>query len=198
MRRGRLLAALRWQVVVFACSSTGACAAANGRAHSPDETKPMVGSAAVDSKAPPANLSQSSAPAIAPERSAGMGRSAPDPGTVAAREPLVERGANLQRRDVIAVLSQGLPAFLQTVQVEPKLAAGNRFYGWTIVDMAAGPAWRSGVLRVGDVVIRVNGKSVERPDDALAVWQALAVAPELRITFEREGARRELVHPIEE
>lgn len=87
--------------------------------------------------------------------------------------------------------------FLQTLQVEPRLS-GNRFSGWTIVNLGPGPLWRGGTIHVGDVVLRVNGKSVERPEEALAVWQGLAVAPELRVTFERGGTRRDVVHRIED
>jgi type II secretory pathway component PulC len=44
----------------------------------------------------------------------------------------------------------------------------------------------------------VNGRPIERPEQALAAFQSLAVAKELRVAYERNGAPRELVYPIDD
>jgi hypothetical protein len=46
-------------------------------------------------------------------------------------------------------------------------------------------------------VKRVNGKPLERPEEAWEAWKSAATARELRIQLERGGATRELVIPID-
>lgn len=103
--------------------------------------------------------------------------------------------ATISRRELMAVLSRGLPTFLASVSVSPSLRNG-RFHGWTIVAMKRPPLGFGTGLAPGDVVIQVNGKPIERPEEALGVWRSLAVAPELLIVYERRGERRFLVYPI--
>jgi type II secretory pathway component PulC len=88
--------------------------------------------------------------------------------------------------------------FLTRVQVEPALANG-RFRGWRIVKLAPDdPMWRGVDLAPGDIVNQVNGLPIEHPEQALAAFQSLAVAKELRVTFDRNGTRREIVYPIDD
>ena len=47
-------------------------------------------------------------------------------------------------------------------------------------------------LKPGDVVTRVNGHSIERPEQALKVWNGLRVASELFVEYERDGRARSL------
>jgi len=49
-----------------------------------------------------------------------------------------------------------------------------------------------------DVVTAVNERPIERPEQAFSAFQSLAVAKELRVTYERKGARREIVYPIDD
>jgi S1-C subfamily serine protease len=131
----------------------------------------------------------SSAPPAEPTR-------APRPATSA--EAPAPRPGRLWRRDVTATLSRGLGDFLTRLEVEP-LAPGGKFRGWRIAKLRQGdPLWAGGELVPGDVVTAVNGRPIERPEQALAAFQSLAVAPELRVAFERDGARRELVYPIDD
>jgi type II secretory pathway component PulC len=60
------------------------------------------------------------------------------------------------------------------------------------------PIWIGVDLAPSDVVTAVNGRPIERPEQALTAFQSLAVATELRVTYERDGARRELVYPIDD
>ena len=115
-----------------------------------------------------------------------------------AEPPLPSRPGRLWRRDVVATLSRGLGDFLTRLQLEPFLA-GGKFRGWRIVRLAEGDAlWKGVDLAPGDVVTSVNGRPIERPEQALTAFQSLAVVPELRVTYERDGARRELVYPIDD
>jgi type II secretory pathway component PulC len=106
------------------------------------------------------------------------------------------RPGHVWRRDVVAVLSKGLPAFLQAFPVTA-VATDGKFRGWRL-DAEPEPAYRGAGLQVGDVVVSVNGGPIERPEQALKAWQSLAIAPELRIAFERAGERRETVFPIDD
>jgi type II secretory pathway component PulC len=115
-----------------------------------------------------------------------------------AEAPLPPRPGRLWRRDVVAALSRGLGNFLSRLQVEPALGAG-KFIGWRVVELRANdPLWQGVDLAPGDVVTAVNGRPVERPEQAFAAFQSLAVAKELRVAYERAGARRELVYPIDD
>ena len=112
--------------------------------------------------------------------------------------PLPPRPGRLWRRDVVAVLSRGLGDFLSRLEVQP-LADGGKFHGWCIVRLREGdPMWQGSELLPGDVVTAVNERAIERPEQAFAVFQTLAVAKELRVTYERGGKRRELIYPIDE
>src|SRR5688572_19796691 len=114
--------------------------------------------------------------------------SSPDAGPrprASADAPLPARPGRLWRRDIVAALSRGLGDFLSRLQVEPALA-GGKFHGWRIVRLKAGdPMWQSVDLAPGDVVKTVNDRPIERPEQAFAAFQSLAVAKELRVTYER-------------
>ena len=98
----------------------------------------------------------------------------------------------------MATLSRGLGDFLTRLELEPSLT-GGKFRGWRIAKLRAGnPLWDGVNLAAGDVVLAVNGRPIERPEQALAAFQSLAVAPELRVAYERDGARREIVYPIDD
>lgn len=123
-----------------------------------------------------------------------------DAGTApqAAGAPLPARPGRLWRRDVVAALSRGLGDFLSHLQVEPALAAG-KFHGWRVIGLRAGdPLWQGTDLAPGDIVTAVNDRPIERPEQAFAAFQSLAVAKELRVTYERNKVRRELVYPIDD
>jgi len=112
--------------------------------------------------------------------------------------PLPARPGRLWRRDVVAALSRGLGDFLSHLQVEPALAAG-KFHGWRVVGLRANdPLWQGTDLAPGDIVTAVNDRPLERPEQAFAAFQSLAVAKELRVTYERNHARREIVYPIDD
>src|SRR4051794_761048 len=111
--------------------------------------------------------------------------------------PVPPRPGGLSRSEAVAALSRGFGAFLARVQVEPALSNG-KFRGWRVVKLSSDPMWRGVDLAPGDVVTQVNGLPIEHPEQALSAFQSLAVAKELRVSLERNGARREIVYPIDD
>lgn len=97
---------------------------------------------------------------------------------------------------MLDVLDRGIPWFLRQIDTEPALEQG-RFVGFRLLAFFADDARFRGVdLGPGDVVVRVNGLPVERPEHAYRVWQELRVASEIRVEYLRDGQPRELEYTI--
>jgi S1-C subfamily serine protease len=93
----------------------------------------------------------------------------------------------LRRAAVVRTLDGGLGRWLQQVDVDPKLEHG-RFRGWIIRTLPAGDACYADLdLRAGDVVTRINGRPVERPEEASDVWDGLRTSSALVVDFTRSG-----------
>lgn len=98
----------------------------------------------------------------------------------------------LGRANVAAVVDQGLGRFLRTVEVTPVLERGA-FVGFRIVSFRAADGRYSAIdLVPGDVVTRINGSPIERPEQALAIFNGLRVVSELRVEYTRGSERREI------
>jgi type II secretory pathway component PulC len=100
----------------------------------------------------------------------------------------------LRRSDVKRAVAEGVGAFLQHLELDdrPVFLAG-KFHGFRVTALRGDPRfWRGVDLRPGDVVTRVNGLAIERPEDAQQALQSLEVASELRVEIERGGESREL------
>jgi hypothetical protein len=98
------------------------------------------------------------------------------------------------RDEVDEVLLQGPGWLLQRVAPE-EVIRGSAFVGWRV--MAVPSEWGNLAIKAGDVVTQVNGAVIERPEDLWSVWVGLASAKELRVAYERDGAAKELVMPID-
>jgi hypothetical protein len=80
----------------------------------------------------------------------------------------------------------GSPAWvLQQVELQEVLNKSSKFVGWRLASMPK--SWDGFGVQPGDVVTKVNGASVERPDEFWTVWVGLADAQEIRIDLERDG-----------
>jgi type II secretory pathway component PulC len=117
----------------------------------------------------------------------------PSPGERA--PPTDQSGAHvISRSQLLPVLAGGPGAFLQKVDVAPRFADG-RFQGWRLAKLDE--RYGGGNLQPGDVIVRVNGRSVEKPDQLMEVWQSLKAAPALELELLRNGAPMKLRWPIE-
>lgn len=102
---------------------------------------------------------------------------------------------HLARADVDAVVMRnGPPWLLQRIDIEETLRDG-KFVGWRLLRMP--PEWEGIDLKPGDVITRVNGMTIEKPEDLWTAWTSLVVATDLKVAYEREGAAREMVFHID-
>jgi type II secretory pathway component PulC len=122
-------------------------------------------------------------------RTSASAQPAPQPAMAAAD---VAGRVEIARSELLAVLDAGLGRFLGRVATEPA-REGNVFLGFRVVslDTAFRAADADVGVRDGDVIVRVNGQPIERPEQALAVWEGLRVASTLAIEYLRAGERRE-------
>jgi hypothetical protein len=93
------------------------------------------------------------------------------------------------------VVSGGFGRFLQGVEVDDRPAfRDGKFLGFRLTDLRG--ELEACDLQRGDVITRVNGRAIERPEEAQAVFLALVTAKELVVDYERAGENRRLVLPI--
>lgn len=103
----------------------------------------------------------------------------------------------IARSDLLAVLDKSPGAFLQHVEVQPKFS-GGRFAGWRVASLFPGDdRFAHCEVQAGDVVQRVNGRPVEKPEQLMEVWQLLRTAPALEIDLDRNGEPKTLRWPIQ-
>lgn len=104
----------------------------------------------------------------------------------------------LKRSVLNRTVDHGLGHWLGGVVVDPDVQQ-RRFRGWIIRSLYPDdPCYRQIDLLPGDVVIRVNGKSIERPEQADAVFNGLRTAPSLVVELIRDKAPRTVTLPIAE
>jgi hypothetical protein len=151
---------------------------------------PLVASAALaagcaeQEGAPPATAADAKKPAAKVEAKDG---------SEAAAKVTPAAPGHLARADVERVLRQGPPWLLRRVLPE-EVIRGGKFVGWRILSL---PEDWSVDLKSGDIVTKVNGLAIERPDDLWAAWMQMQSAVELRVSIERDGKPRDLVIPID-
>jgi len=104
--------------------------------------------------------------------------------------PPVEREGTIARAQLDDVLAQGIGRFLQRVGTEPHLDEG-RFVGFRVTELRS-ELFEGVDLQPGDTLVSVNGLPIERPEEAMQVWNTLRVASELTVEYLREGERHQL------
>jgi hypothetical protein len=132
-------------------------------------------------------------PAAAP--TAAVAQQAPAAPTAAPAPPaalpsLVQAG-EIPRSKLLAVLSQGVGRFLQRVRVSGLRDAQRRFLGWQIDQLVD-----RDVILPGDILLRVNGQSVEHPEQLKSVWDSLVVTSELVFTIRRHAQQSDVRYLI--
>ena len=121
--------------------------------------------------------------------------SAPEPAPEPDPAPLPSP-ASFRRADLLSVLDRGPADFLSSID-QDALVEGGQFHGWIF------RGWRDrryaiGNLHAGDVIVRVGGRPIERPDQFQQVWDSLRAAPELVVELRREGKPLTLRWPIKD
>ena len=127
------------------------------------------------------------APAAAPAPPAPSALPPPAPTcTMFVRPGVVGRAA------LVRLVDAGMPRWLQGVEGD-RVLAKHRFQGWVIKSLhAADPCYREIDLRPGDVVQKVNGKFIEKPDQAFEVFELARTAPAIVVDYLRDGKPRQL------
>lgn len=103
-------------------------------------------------------------------------------------EPTATSRGTIAHADLLAVLDAGPAAFLGKVRPEPTFS-GGRFAGWRIGAVPRGPGGFGAVdLSIGDIVLKVNGQVVERPEAFQEMWDAMRFADRLTVEIDRDGS----------
>jgi S1-C subfamily serine protease len=106
------------------------------------------------------------------------------------------RPGAVKRSALVRVIDAGLPRWLQGVEGDRALA-NHRFQGWLVKSLhPQDPCYRDIELRPGDVVQKVNGKSIERPEQAFDVVESLRKAPSLVVDYLRDGKAQRMTFAI--
>jgi hypothetical protein len=93
------------------------------------------------------------------------------------------RNAMVSRSDLNEVLDGGVGRFLGNVEVAPYLDVRQRFIGWEIVRLKL-----TGVdLRPGDIVLSVNQRKIERPNQVQKIWEDLRDTNAIYLSCRRAG-----------
>ena len=152
-----------WRISLALALLLAACATAPPPAPLPAEPPPSPAAAPEAAPAPPATCTAFAAPGVL-------------------RRPVVAR-----------TVDAGMGRWLAGgVTVDPDLRKG-RFRGWIIRRLYPNDVcYREVDLRPGDVVLKINGKSLERPEEANDLFKSVATAPALVIEFVRDGAPMKL------
>jgi S1-C subfamily serine protease len=100
----------------------------------------------------------------------------------------------LDRKSLVAIIDQGLGRVLARLKLSPAMRDG-RFEGFRVSEID--PAWSGTGLLVGDVLQRVNGQPIERPEQAQLAFDSLRVASEVSLELLRAGQKVALRYRIE-
>ena len=110
--------------------------------------------------------------------------------------PLELNAGVISRAALEAELASGIGRFLQQVKTTPNVVRG-RFVGWRVVALFPNRSdIRVSVLRPGDTVTKINGQSVERPEQFKVLWDGMAKANELILDIQRDGLPSRLRYTI--
>jgi type II secretory pathway component PulC len=98
------------------------------------------------------------------------------------------------RSDLNKVLAAGPAALLAEILTDP-VRENGRFVGFRIAKFVHGEP-ESIDLKTGDVILLVNGRQIERPENYFEIFEELKVAREIRFKVMRDGKELELIYPI--
>ena len=117
------------------------------------------------------------------------------PKTTVEPTPQLPRVPVIPRYIIEAVQAEGPGRLLQRVPVRPFRAQGQ-FMGFQIVDLFPGENIRTNHIQAGDVVTRINGRRVDRPEQFMRLFQDLHMWETLEIELLRGEIRKTVVFQI--
>ncbi len=71
----------------------------------------------------------------------------------------------------------------------------DKFVGFKVKQILK-EEFQEGPLRIGDVILTINGGAIERPEQAMAVWRGLWPRKTLELKLLRKGKPTNYVIPI--
>lgn len=125
----------------------------------------------------------------------------PEPSAMTVAPPANRPAAppgSVRRSTLREVLAAGPGALLQHIELEDNpVLRGGKFHGFRVAALRGDPTFWDGVdLQPGDVVTKVNGRGVEKPQDAFEAFRGLETAREIRVDYERAGEARTLRYDV--
>jgi len=111
------------------------------------------------------------------------------------QRPTPPRDLVLSRPTLHQTLAQGPGHFLQRVRLLPYRHNG-KFIGFQIQTLFPGENIRIDAPLIGDVILRVNGSRIDRPDQLQQVWESLYTANAITIEYWRQGLVFTTTFPI--
>ena len=87
---------------------------------------------------------------------------------------------------------RGPQAFIAELRIKPTFKRGQ-FHGFQLSSISPQSPLIKGGLEVGDVILKVNGEAIGRPEEWMKAWRTVERAYHLSVTFEREGALQKFV-----
>ena len=114
---------------------------------------------------------------------------------IIADEPAVDdNDYSISRTTYEAVLKEGMQHVMRWYFVEPHYR-GDKFVGFR-VNQVLKEELQAGPLRIGDVILTINGGAIERPEHAMAVWRGLWPRKTLELKLLRKDQPIKYVIPI--
>jgi hypothetical protein len=115
-----------------------------------------------------------------------------------AMQPPREEQHTITRRELVAFLDQGIPQTLQQIPMQPVFEKGNLLgYRVEVLFPDRPELAASAGIRVGDVIRRVNGLAVQRPEDLWSVWEGLRKSDRFSVEVVRAGQPLHLIWSVE-
>ena len=125
--------------------------------------------------------------AASPVLFSGRGEAAP---SAPATSPLLMEGTISLAR-YRAAFAAGPQPLIASIRVYPA-RRGGRFVGFELKEIRSGSPLEGGALRVGDVILSVNGGPIGRPADFMRAWERARAMSTLELEIERGGRRARL------
>jgi hypothetical protein len=100
---------------------------------------------------------------------------------------LFQKEGVLFRSALTKVINAGLGRWLGEVEGDRAILKG-RFQGWIVKRLhPQDPCYQHLPIQPGDIVLRINQKRIEKPEQAFEVFESLRTARELQVNYLHQG-----------